>query len=230
MTPIFVEKLYFPRCRGGTGTLPETDMFAEAWWLESMKFGVDRWPNFQLPIFPSFKEGLKKTFLPFLLGSHFSIIWGFPKIVGFPPNHPIKRQGFPIIYKPSILGDFHPIIFWETPPYGKPPHQPTWIGPLPRLEAWKIWVNIHRSRLTSTRKPGGWNRGIPGMMDDQGIRGDIFEKVNIWSPGFCSDFLLLVWSDQKGVFFGCFSNKTMLSDRKKVWLVYEIYIITITKQ
>lgn len=31
-------------------------------------------------------------------------------------------------------------------------------------------------------------------------------------------------------FLDVFSNKTMLSDRKKVWLVYQIYIITITKQ
>lgn len=157
MTPIFVEKLYFPRCQGGTGTLPETDIFAEAWWLESMKFG--RWMAlFSAANFFWVSGRLKEEILP--------------------------SRG---------------ITFLS---YGKPP--PTYLNlPLPRLQASKIWVNIHRSLLTSTR------RCFQGMgMDDLTWRGVTFLEVNIWSPGFCSDFLLLVWKwSKRWVFWMYFQTK-----------------------
>ena len=42
-------------------------------------------------------------------------IWMFPKIVGFPPNHPIFNRCFPLIYKPSILGEKNPLFLVQHP-------------------------------------------------------------------------------------------------------------------
>ena len=40
-------------------------------------------------------------------------IWMFPKIVGFPPNHPLKNSGVPL-FSPSILGCF-PLFLVQHP-------------------------------------------------------------------------------------------------------------------
>ena len=179
MTPIFVEKLCFPRCQGGTGTLPETDMFAEAWWLESMKFG--RWMAlFSAANFFWVSGRLKEEILP--SRDHISLIWKAP--TNLPESASAAATGLEDLSKyPQIAAHIDKAVF-----------------------------------------PGDGD----GWPDLEG--GDVFTGKHMVTRVLQRFFVVGLEVIKKVGFLDVFSNKTMLSDRKKVWLVYQIYIITITKQ
>ena len=95
---------------------------------------------FSSRFFINFPERWFLTEIPTL---HPYVFWVFPKIVVFPPNHPLKNRGFPL-FSPSILG--------ENPIFGN-----THLGKWSNLTSAYFWNGLVQPPTSSFVAYPPWN-------------------------------------------------------------------------